>query len=442
MRSTATFKVDDLSKLKRQILHWSQAFRYSCLLDNNKYTQYSHHRFEFLAGLGAVSLFESKGQKSISGLKQFVDNHHDFLFGFLSYDLKNEIEPILKKSLNTVNSGHFEFPNCFFYQPKHLVRIEGEKCIISSIAANPEAVFDEISQVEIPNFSNRNFSGLQINSRETRESYLDKVERVRQFIEAGDVYELNFCNEFWVKDMKVCPYSLFQELNKNAKAPFSSFFRLKDQFLLCCSPERFMMKNGDTLRSQPIKGTAKRGSNEVEDLLIQTELQSNPKERAENVMIVDLVRNDLARSCQPGTVEVEELFGIYPFENVNQMISTVVGTIRPELHPVDAIKNAFPMGSMTGAPKVAAMQLIEELENVKRGMFSGSVGYFTPERDFDFNVVIRSLLYHQKARQLSFSVGGAITYDSIPEKEYEESLLKAQGIFETLGIQKSSIANA
>jgi para-aminobenzoate synthetase component I len=217
-------------------------------------------------------------------------------------------------------------------------------------------------------------------------------------------------------------------LNDLSRAPFAAFMRWKDRYLLSGSPERFLQKKGDILRSQPIKGTRRRGTTSAEDESIRAELAACEKDRAENVMIVDLVRNDLARNCLPGSVVVDELFGIHTFQTVHQMISTVRGTLRPDAHPMQALRDAFPMGSMTGAPKVRAMELIEHYERSRRGLYSGAVGYWTPGGDFDFNVVIRSLLYNAADRYLSYHVGGAIVYDSAGEQEYEECLLKGEAM--------------
>ena len=202
--------------------------------------------------------------------------------------------------------------------------------------------------------------------------------------------------------------------------------------MLCASPERYLRKEANKVISQPIKGTAKRFSDETLDNNSKIALEQNPKERAENIMIVDLVRNDLSHTAIKGSVAVEELCGIYTFEQVHQMISTVVSTVENSVSPVEILRTTFPMGSMTGAPKISAMNIIEELEETKRGLYSGAVGYFTPENDFDFNVVIRSILYNAREKYLSFSVGSAITSQSIPEQEYEECLLKAKAMFEVL----------
>jgi para-aminobenzoate synthetase component 1 len=229
------------------------------------------------------------------------------------------------------------------------------------------------------------------------------------------------------------PVETYLRLSEISSAPFGAYYKLNDKYLLCSSPERFMKKAGNKLISQPIKGTIKRGGTDEEDIELKHSLLNDVKERAENVMIVDLVRNDLAKSCRPGSVKVEELFGIYTYPTVHQMISTVTGELDEQTHFIDALRNAFPMGSMTGAPKIEVMKLIEYYETTKRGLFSGSVGYITPDGDFDFNVVIRSLFYNEANKYLSYSTGGAITYDSIPEKEYEECMLKAKGIMKALG---------
>jgi para-aminobenzoate synthetase component 1 len=268
--------------------------------------------------------------------------------------------------------------------------------------------------------------------RTAKPDYLAAVEAIRQHIIAGDVYEMNLCQEFFAEQARIEPQTVFERLNARTKAPFAAFLRLQDRYLLCASPERFLQKKGATLISQPIKGTRRRHPDAGEDARIREELRTSEKDRAENVMIVDLVRNDLARNCLPGSVRVDELFGIYSFQTVHQMISTVSGTLRPGTHPIAAIRDAFPMGSMTGAPKVMSMELIEQYERTRRGLYSGAVGYFTPDGDFDFNVVIRSILYHAASNYVSCQVGGAIVYDSVPEQEYEECMVKVGALLESL----------
>ena len=265
-----------------------------------------------------------------------------------------------------------------------------------------------------------------------REDYIEIIKKLRRHIEEGDCYEINFCHEFHGKIEEVNALELYSKLNQLSPNPFSCFQKHEKNYILSASPERFLKNEGGKIISQPIKGTRPRGESEVEDEALKKELRSDEKELAENMMIVDLVRNDLARSSKIGSVKVEEIFGIYSFKQVHQMISTVVSEKRTELDVFQVIKNAFPMGSMTGAPKVKVMQLIEQYENTKRGAFSGAAGYICPNGDFDFNVLIRSLFLNTKKETYSFQAGSAITYDSIPEKEYEECMLKAKAIMELI----------
>ncbi|MBP8192996.1 MAG: anthranilate synthase component I family protein, partial [Chitinophagales bacterium] len=258
-------------------------------------------------------------------------------------------------------------------------------------------------------------------------------EKIKTHIQLGDIYELNFCQEFYAGDALIDTVRVFQKLNQLSKAPFTSFFKNEGNYLMCASPERFLKRQNNTLISQPIKGTRKRIQDKKQDNLLKQQLFFDEKERSENVMIVDLVRNDFSRIALKNSVEVEELFGIYSFEQVHQMISTVTCTIPQDLSFSEIIKAVFPMGSMTGAPKIAAMELIEQYEPTKRGLFSGAVGYMTPKGNFDFNVVIRSILYNEQNQYVSIQAGSAITIDCDAEKEYEECLLKAKAMLEALG---------
>ena len=272
-----------------------------------------------------------------------------------------------------------------------------------------------------------------LKQRISKENYLANIEKIKNHILEGDVYELNYCMEFFDDKANINPTEIYQKLKAKSPVPFGAYLKYFDQYLICASPERFICKKNNQLISQPIKGTVKRNLlDEEKDNELKASLLNSEKERAENLMIVDLVRNDLAHSSKTGSVKVDELFGIYSFQQVHQMISTVSSTINENINPIDAIKNAFPMGSMTGAPKVMAMELIEQYEQTKRGLYSGAVGYFTPEGNFDFNVVIRSIQYNKANHYLNIMVGGAITFDSIAEQEYEECLLKAQATMQSL----------
>jgi len=344
--------------------------------------------------------------------------------GFFGYDLKNETE-----NLSSSNADHLHFPNLYFFVPRYLILINGNT--IEIIADNPQQVFESIEQQAISLYSES--IAINIQSRLTKSAYLNAVEKIKEHINRGDIYVTNFCQEFFAENVTIDPLAVFLKLNEISPNPFSAFFKWKDNYILCASPERFLAKRVDKLISQPIKGTAKRGENAAEDENIKQQLRNHAKELQENVMVVDLVRNDLTRSARKGTVKTEELFGIYSFKQVHQMISTVVCELEEGVSAVQAIKNTFPMGSMTGAPKISAMRLMEQFERSKRGVYSGVIGYFSPGNDFDFNVVIRTLLYNQKNKYLSFHTGSAITYHADAEKEYEECLLKAKAILEVLG---------
>jgi para-aminobenzoate synthetase component 1 len=296
---------------------------------------------------------------------------------------------------------------------------------------------DEVEQdfEEIIHSKNDSFDTLdkvKVKQRISKELYLEKVTKMLEHIHAGDMYEANFCMEFYAENAVINPLEKFQKLNQISKAPFSVFFKNNKHFLLCASPERYLKKVGDKIISQPIKGTSKRFFDTIEDEKSKHNLENDAKERAENIMITDLVRNDLSHTAQKGSVEVAELCKIYSFLQVHQMISTVTSKLDAQYSPIDVLRTTFPMGSMTGAPKISVMKIIENQEETKRGLYSGTVGYFTPEGDFDFNVVIRSILYNQENKYVSFSVGSAITAQSVPEKEYEECLLKAKAMAEVL----------
>jgi para-aminobenzoate synthetase component 1 len=293
-----------------------------------------------------------------------------------------------------------------------------------------EEDFLKILETKHPKFDTQ--YPINIEQRISKDIYLKKVSKILEHIHRGDIYEANFCLEFFIENANINALEKFLKLNEISKSPLSVYFKNNKQFLLSASPERYLKKEGELLISQPIKGTAKRFLDPIEDEKSKKQLASDPKERAENIMVSDLVRNDLSRTAQKGSVKVEELCSIYSFKQVHQMISTITSNLDSQYTEIDAIKTTFPMGSMTGTPKVSVMKIIEELEETKRGLYSGAVGYFTPNGDFDFNVVIRSILYNQENKYVSFSVGSAITSQSVPEKEYEECLLKAKAMHEVL----------
>ncbi len=425
MRQHTLFPIDDLSLWKERLLYWAAEQELAVYLDSNGHEgdQASGKGWESLVAAGALRILECPAGNAFEQLKQFQAEINDWMFGFLSYDLKNETERL--------SSRHFDgigLPDLGFFQPETVLGIRNGFLEIFYVNEDINQFFETFKTFDKNVLKNILSAKNILNPRINKEDYLKIVERIRAHIIEGDVYEMNLCQEFFAEKTRIEPADVFARLNQIGLAPASAFLRWRDRYLMSASPERFLQKRGDQLVSQPIKGTRRRGATEQEDRAIRAELAANEKDRAENVMIVDLVRNDLARHCLPGSVRVEDLFGIHTFETVHQMISTVRGTLRPDAHPMDALRDAFPMGSMTGAPKVIAMQLIEQYEKTRRGLYSGAVGYFDPSGDFDFNVVIRSILYNANTHYVSAQVGSAIVYDSVPEAEYEECLLKLEAM--------------
>ncbi len=429
-----TFQIKSLTKVKQQLFRWAQSFDPVCYLDSNAYGQPLYGSYEGLLAVGqqSQSTYYFSQNDPFEQLRDFHKKSGGWLFGYLSYDLKNKTE-----KLHSQNPDYIQLPEMHFFQPVFLIKIFSNHVEISSYKESPTELWKTIQAIpNTPLPDSPTIDPTQIKSRISKADYLKTVFQIKDHLLRGDIYEMNFCQEFHVAPIDLDPASLFDKFNKISKAPFSAFYRLNNKYLLCASPERFLKKEGQQLISQPIKGTIKRGKTTSENKKLTQQLLHSKKDRSENVMIVDLVRNDLSRTCMPGSVQVKELFGIYPFAQVNHLISTVTGTLSPSADFVDALKNAFPMGSMTGAPKIRSMKLIEQYEQSKRGLYSGAVGYITPTGDFDFNVVIRSMLYDDTNRYLSFQVGGAIVNDSVPALEYEECLLKVAGIRRALCEEK------
>lgn len=424
MSDVTTITVDDIEMFKMKALQWANHFNVVCLLDSNTYPHKNYKSADWLLAVDALDRLECNYGSAFDELKQFQEKAGAAIFGYLGYDLKNETE-----KLSSNNYDGVSFSDCFFFKPRYTIGIEGNKVTVNR---NFPETFELVELINKTPVQLHEIAPVKFKARTTRSTYLENVKYIRQQIEAGDFYEINYCNEFYSEGATIIPLQVFMHLNASAKAPFSTFLKVNGKYLLCASPERFLRKEGNKLISQPIKGTIKKGGTDEENKALQKQLQNDIKERAENVMIVDLVRNDLSRSCEAGSVVVEELFNVYEFNAVNQMISTITGMLKQDVHFIDAIKAAFPMGSMTGAPKVIVMQNIEQYETTKRGLFSGAVGYIGVDTDFDFNVVIRSIFYNDETEYLSIQVGGAITYDSVAEKEYEEILLKADGLLKAL----------
>ncbi len=420
-RLTATFSLDagQAAQLKTQMLNWVNQFGIFLFLDSNDYPD-RYGQYDCLLAAGAAREIHS-GNDISEGLAVLQAYAGDWLFGHISYDCKDLLEPRLSSS----HTARHHYPLFYFFCPEIVCIIVrgGQALRIETTGINPESVYRQINEcdpvVRAP------LPALDFRQRMERVAYTDTIQTLRRHIAEGDCYEVNFCSEGYSPDAIVDPLQVFAHLNHLSPAPFAAYYRLNDRYMICASPERYLQKKGSILRSQPIKGTARRDPDREKDMQIRNALKEDIKECAENIMIADLVRNDLARSCVPGSIQAEELLTIYSYPQVHQMISTISGTIRPDVHFTDAIRYSFPMGSMTGAPKFRVMELIEQYETARRELFSGTVGYITPGQDFDFNVIIRSLFYSAADRYLSYQTGGAITYDSDPEREWEERRLKA-----------------
>ncbi len=367
-------------------------------------------KFERLLGSGIHQEIIGYTTDDLLKLKAWILTTNDVVLGWFSYDLKNHLE-----SLSSQNNARISFPLFYFFIPQQVAIHRNERWTLHSHDQNIKEAYSLKSDVYLGN----------VHSSLSKDEYISKINLILEHIQLGDIYEANFCMEHFAENTQINPLRIFDEMVETGKAPFSCRVSFYNRHLLCGSPERFMCKIQNRVVSQPMKGTNRKMPNNAEAM---RDLEQNAKERSENIMITDLVRNDLSKHAKKGSVCVNELCEVYPFAHVNQMISTISCELSETSHPLDVLLDSFPMGSMTGAPKVRALQIIDELEGFGRGLFSGSVGYFTPELDFDFNVVIRSILYDDDAKILSFPSGGAITINSKPEEEYEECMLKAEAI--------------
>ena len=426
MRTSIHKEISKTKLFKSQLLTWAQQFREVVFLDSNDYPQ-KYSNYDCILAVDAFTSITTDYYNAFEDLKQYHQTSKDWIFGYLTYDLKNDTE-----ELNSLNYDGLQFPDLFFFQPKKLFLLNNNQLEIQYLNMCDDEVeedFDSILKTTISNSEILN--PIEIKQRISKDLYQEKVAKMLEYINKGDIYEANFCMEFYA-ETDINPLDKYFLLNDISKPPFATFLKNNTHFLLSATPERYLKKENNKIISQPIKGTSKRYSDFDKDEISKNNLALNPKERSENIMITDLVRNDLSRTAKKGSVEVEELCGIYSFLQVHHMISTITSIIDDKYSALDVIKNSFPMGSMTGAPKISAMNIIEELEETKRGLYSGSVGYFSPNGDFDFNVVIRSILYNSKNNYVSFSVGSAITALSIPELEYEECLLKADAMIKVL----------
>ncbi|MBT8317094.1 MAG: aminodeoxychorismate synthase component I [Lutibacter sp.] len=426
-RTSYKIHIDTISEFKTQLLQWAQQFKTAIWLDSNNYPQ-KQSSFDAVLAVDTISKIETSYTNAFQQLKEYQSTVNDYIFGYLGYDLKNDVE-----NLTSSNYDGLHFSDLFFFQPKKIFLIKDNMLEIKYVSNCEDEIDHDLRNIQSATYSQQlTTNTIKIKLRIHKDEYYKKLNSLLNHIHRGDIYEANFCQEFYSENTTINPLEVYQSLNEISTPPFATFLKTDNNYLLSASPERYLKKEGELVISQPIKGTEKRANSKEEDLKLIKALEKNPKERAENIMIVDLVRNDLSRFAIKRSVKVDELCKVYTFKQVHQLISTVSCKVKTTTHPVDIVKATFPMGSMTGAPKISALKIIEELEETKRGLYSGAVGYFTPTGDFDFNVIIRSILYNATKKYVSYSVGGAITAQSTPEKEYEECLLKAKAMKQVL----------
>jgi len=428
LRTSFTYHPKNIKRFKEKLIRWANQSHDMLWLDSNQHSD-KYSSFDGVLALEAFTAVKTNYAQSLKELDDYIINTKDWIFGYIGYDVKNSVE-----NLTSHNDDKLNFPDIYFFQPQKLFFFKGDSVELKYLNIVDDEIEHDIAS--ILKFDGRDHMPKpkdEIRSKISRQGYIENVNAILSHLKRGDIYEMNFCQEFYLEDhLSFNPIKSFEHLNAISKPPFACYFKHEDLYAICSSPERYIKKQGNKIISQPIKGTSKRGHSKVKDLEYIADLQNNPKEISENVMIVDLVRNDLSKISEKNSVNVEELCKIYTFEQVHQMISTVSSTLRPDIKLSDILKATFPMGSMTGAPKISAMQIIEDVESTKRGLYSGCIGYISPEFDFDFNVVIRSILHNAEKKYTSMMVGSAITVKSDPEKEYEECLVKAKALFEVV----------
>lgn len=360
----------------------------------------------------------------LNNLRMLQDDFEDYIFGHAGYDLKTETA-----GADNHYSSEDGFSHACFFVPKIVIEKRGSAWWAGYLDQKHFA--ELLTKLETP-FSPATHLPVELKPVTDRKEYERNCNSLLHHIQRGDIYEVNYCIDFIGSTPDLDPVSVFCQLTGLADAPMSALYKNGRSWLMCASPERYVMRKGNKIISQPIKGTIRRGKSPEEDAQLMEQLRNDPKERSENVMIIDLVRNDLSRFAKKGTVRVTERFGVHTFKTVHQMISTVECEADADTDVSRILRCTFPMGSMTGAPKYSALKLADEQEGRSRGIFSGTVGYILPNGDFDFNVVIRSIMWNSGTGHLSVKAGSAITANSIPEKEYEECLLKAEAMMNAL----------
>ena len=420
------YKIKSCEDILNKLLFISNSVSHINILVSNTESQSNflpkdYVNYDLIAGVDSLNHLRSN-KNSLKSLKNFHNKSKDWLFGYISYNLKNEIESFNNNNQDTNDKIHF-------FVPKFLLLVKNTTLEVLTYESKENT--DKFINISA-DFEYEKVKKITLSCVESKDKYTKKINLIKENIQRGDIYEMNYCVEFFAKNVKIIPQQLFLELNSTTRSPFAAFMKLNDNFILCASPERFLKKKHSSLISQPIKGTSSRGSTIQQDKSLFYKLNKSEKDISENVMIVDLVRNDLSKISKKSSVHVEDLCNVYGFEYVYQMISTISSQAKSNIHFTDILKSAFPMGSMTGAPKLRAMELIDSYEEKNRNFYSGSLGYIDPNGDFDFNVIIRTIVYNAIQKYLSVGVGGAITAKSDPDLEYKECLIKINPIIKAL----------
>jgi para-aminobenzoate synthetase component I len=414
--------------IREKIVPWLNKFEVFCLFDSHSERivkhPFSFSTYDLIVAVDAEIAISPENGNTFEDLDKLHAQNPDWYAGFLSYELKNRFE-----NLHSENICNLDWPEFYFFKPKFLLLINNgtvEVNVSANSAITPEKLWKDILSTPLIIKKKIGNSSVKVFPRVSKSEYISGVSALKKHILLGDIYEVNYCQEFFAC-AEFDPLQAFLKMHQFSPAPFSVLLKLNNKYLLSASPERFLRKSGHRILSQPIKGTARRGTDLGEDEQLVAELKNSKKEHSENIMIVDLVRNDLSKIATTNSVSVDELCGIYSFEFVHQMISTVSATLKTDSF-AEIMKATFPMGSMTGAPKLNALKLAGQYEKTSRGIYSGAIGYITPSKDFDFNVVIRSIQYNSENMYLSYMVGSAVTFLSDAEKEYEECLIKARAM--------------
>lgn len=429
MRVKLEMEVNDSHQIKSKLIQWADQFEEVVWLDSNDYPN-SHNNYQAILAVEAERFFRTDSIKALDELKEYRKTNKDWLFGYLSYDAAN-----LGVTQTNQKSDLLQFSKLNFFHPRKIFILKKNRIEIHYSSEKQDEIekdWNSINEI-IPKKPSHKKLNLDVKARLSKQDYLDKVKTIISYIDQGKIAEINFCQEFYTQANLEHPLTVYQHLNKISKTPFAAYLRLNDKYVMCASPERYLSHTDGEVKAQPIKGTAKRKKKELEDQQFRIALENNEKEVLENTIATEMIVNELYAIAEEGSVQVTELSKAYTFEQVHQLISTIVCQLHPKLEAIDAIIATYPMGSMTGIPKESSLSIIDELENFNRSLYSGSIGYFAPNDDFDFNVVIRSILYNATTNYVSFAAGGAITALSDPEKEYEECMVKVKAMAEVLG---------